>query len=182
MNSLLNKVKSSLGLNKSQGNKLSSSSSKPSSSISESLFYEFEIIFHQSSLGIIIESASSSHPYFGSPLITSILSNSEAELNGVQVGDVIIGIETNNSVITYGDFISIIQSLERPIKLRFVRVPQNYNNLNNKNNKKENLTNEDKELQREERANAAMLREKAWEKRVNTASTTRRKKVTSSSY
>lgn len=184
---LLQKVKRSLGLgSKSTGNVLGSGSTptptpNPSPSGSGSP-YVFNGIFHEHSLGLTIESAPNDHPYSGAPICIAITKNSDAERNGIEIGDVITGIqidrqvqsEIQTHVITYGDFASIIQAIERPVTLTFARVPYNPSKPKDRSNKV--LSNEEKNEQREARVNAALNREKAWEKRVSSAATTRRKK------
>lgn len=185
---LLSKIKTKLGLKPtSTGHILGTSSSSTSNTSTtlnninnneKNLFEEYYVTFNSISLGLTIISAPSDHPYYGSPMIQLIQQHSEGYQH-IQIGDVILAIETNEGSLNYGDFIEIIKGLERPLTLKFARVPYIPSNTSKSSRK---LTDDEKNNQREAMVNAALSREKAWEKRVNTASSTRRKKVLFSSY
>jgi hypothetical protein len=212
---LLQKVKKSLGLVKeTKGNRLgggqetSSSSALPpppphhQSSNDSQIFPTFSVTFTNPSLGLVIESAPSDHLFYGSPICIKISRNSDAEKFGIQIGDIITGIEEGmggigSTVITYGDFVSILDGIGRPVTLQFTRIPQgsqqsqslnqsrshgegqNWNQTQGRQQQQPSQpqqSSEEQQNQRDARAAAALNREKAWEKRVSSAATTRRKK------
>lgn len=171
MPSLLDKVKSKLGLNKSN---LSQSSGHTLGGSTES---HFDVTFTEDSLGLTIHSAPSDHTMCGSPMVVDVVGGSAASTAGVRVGDIIVSVESNSGHITYGDFVEVVQAIGRPVTLRFLRCISNLDSRKKAGASTPVLSAGERESQRQAMREAALAREKAWDKRVSSAASTRRRKV-----
>jgi C-terminal processing protease CtpA/Prc len=171
MPSLLDKVKSKLGLSKDNFTKISGHTLGRSSNSVDNFY---EVTFTENSLGLTIHSAPPEHAMSGSPIVVDVTAGSAASAGGVHVGDIIVSMESNSGQITYGDFVEIVQAIGRPMTLRFQR------GIGSKDSRRSGvplLSNEEREARRQAMREAALAREKAWDKRVSSAASTRRRYV-----
>jgi C-terminal processing protease CtpA/Prc len=177
---LLDSLKDKLGLKKKpRGHTLGNGIS--SSAQNEEAIFDipmFDVNFPNQTLGLVVEAAPAHHPFCGAPLVVSVSPGSDAEKGGVLPGDIIMSLDSNDPIqntIQHSDFILIAQALGRPLSLKFSRIAPRSSQPPRLTTAK--LSSEDKAVQREAMINAALSREKAWDKRVASASSARRKKV-----
>ena len=175
MKALLDSAKSKLGFKKdtlaeSRGQTLGGGSD--SSEI-------FDVTFTDAELGITILAAPDGHIMNGSPIVVEVTPRSAASAGGVRVGDVIVSIESNSGFVSYGDFVEIVGALGRPLTLRFQRIAAQTQGAKQLGTDKSHssLSEEELEARRVAMREAAVGREKAWDKRVNSAASSRRRKV-----
>ena len=75
----------------------------------------YEVAFPEGKLGMVLRRQED-----GSPVVDEVVPGSSASNLGVQVGDVIVGVE-GNIVNSYEAFLEVIGSIERPANVRFQR-------------------------------------------------------------
>lgn len=170
MSTLLDKLKSKLGLkSKNEPSKSPSTSAQISNEC-------LDVTYNETTLGITVQPNLQ-----GQPHVTAIASNSISQRCGVDVGDTIISVD-GNRVLHYDDFMSIFPALPRPLTIRlsttylFTYIHslrfQKYSSA-----QPEYLNDDAKEARRLNMIKAAQEREKAWDKKVASAAVNRKKKV-----
>ncbi len=105
--SFFDKIKQKLGLKSNNNN--ATHETKRNYNIKRDII---DVIYSDKTLGITLEPNS-----LHQPCVVAVVSNSASSQAGIEVGDIVIGID-GNAVSLYADFMSIFPAVGRPVTLR----------------------------------------------------------------